>query len=61
MDYKYLSNLMKNDKKEIVKIYDETGKLIFKKNSNAFWVEFQYKKNKLSGYKTSDGIIWNYK
>ena len=52
---------MKNDKKEIVKIYDETGKLIFKKNSNAFWVEFQYKKNKLSGYKTSDGIIWNYK
>lgn len=52
---------MKNDKKEILKIYDESGKLIFKKNSTEFWVEFQYKKNKLSGYKTSDGVIWNYK
>ncbi len=51
---------MKNEKKEIIKIYDETGNLIFKKNSNEFWVEFQYQQNLMSGYRTSDGIIWNY-
>lgn len=51
---------MKNTNIHIIKKYDDSGNLIFKKNID-FWIQFFYDDSgNLEGYKTSDGIIWNY-